>query len=152
MTGEEVIDMQIAFYKTEFERIALILPGRKDNLSNLTEEATRYAHYIDALEGVKFILSGAGTPKESMVDVINEEIRQEKIIATYDIDIKQMADVMAHGDTFLAEELRSEMYIAVLSSKINDKSLNLVGARKKAVEYLDKQLAKKDVMIHGKVS
>lgn len=38
------------------------------------------------------------------------------------------------------------------SPKFNDEVLNLVGARKKAVEYLDKQLAKKDVMIHGKVS
>jgi hypothetical protein len=51
----EIIDIQIAYYRSELERIVLMLQGRKDNISELTEEATRYAHYISALDGVKFL-------------------------------------------------------------------------------------------------
>jgi hypothetical protein len=62
MTAEEILEFQIEHYRKEFARMVSSLQGRKDNLSNFTEEATRYTHYIDALEGVKFILSGKGEP------------------------------------------------------------------------------------------
>jgi hypothetical protein len=150
MTKEEIIDMQIEFYRKEFERTILTLQGRKDNLSNLTEEATRYAHYIDALEGVKFIISGKGEPGTCVVDVIDEKVRQEKIIAVYDKDIKQMANTMSHGDTFLAEELRSEIYITILSDYKSDLLFEdkLIYAFAKAKEYL----SKKEGVKNGKIS
>jgi len=68
-TAEEIIEviaMQIEHYRKEFERAVSTLQGRKDNLSTLAEEATMYTHYVDALEGVKFILSGKGEPAKTI--------------------------------------------------------------------------------------
>jgi len=55
----------------------------------------------------------------------------------YDKEIQMMAKRLCNGDRFLAEELRSEMYIAILSLGVGqDKALCLHVARCKAIDYL----------------
>jgi len=57
----------------------------------------------------------------------------------YDKQIKEIAEKLAYGDSFLAEELRSEMDLSVLTSKLADRETVLSIARLKAVDYLDKK-------------
>ena len=55
----------------------------------------------------------------------------------YDKEIKPMAKWMCNGDIFLAEELRSEMHIAILNlEEGTDKALCLRVAKCRAIDYL----------------
>ncbi len=60
----------------------------------------------------------------------------------YNSKIKEIADKMSHGDTFLAEELRSEMFISLLTDKTEEEPTRLNNARQRAREYLSKTLRK----------
>lgn len=58
-------------------------------------------------------------------------------INNYDKEISKIAWKLCCGDPFLAEELRSEMYIAILSSKTNkNKAFHLKEAKCRAIDYL----------------
>jgi hypothetical protein len=57
-------------------------------------------------------------------------------LVSYDKDIKEIADKLAHGDSFLADELRAMMFISILTSKLRDKDTILSIARLRAVDYL----------------
>ena len=72
-------------------------------------------------------------PDKSSPEVIS-------VISVYDEDIRNIADELSHGDKFLAEELRSEMYIYILTALEASKSLNLANARQKAIDYLSRRL------------
>ena len=61
------------------------------------------------------------------------------VISEYDDDIRSIADELSNGDTFLSEELRSEMYIYILTTLEASKSLNLAEARQKAIDYLSRR-------------
>lgn len=55
----------------------------------------------------------------------------------YDKGIRTMARKLCNGNRFLAEELRSEMHIAILSMEPGrDKALYLYAARCRAIDYL----------------
>ena len=55
----------------------------------------------------------------------------------YDEDIRRIAKWLSNGDLFLAEELRSEMHIAVLGMEAGkDKSIYLRVAKFRAIDYL----------------
>ena len=60
-------------------------------------------------------------------------------MSEYDKQIKEIAEKLAYGDSFLAEELRPGMYLSVLTSKLADRETVLSIARLKAVDYLDKK-------------
>ena len=59
------------------------------------------------------------------------------LISSYEKDVTEIAKELARGDVFLAEELRSEMYIFLLTSKSDDKVINMDGAKKKATIYME---------------
>ena len=55
----------------------------------------------------------------------------------YDKEIKSMSRWLARGDRFLAEELRSEMHIAILNMEQDqDKAFCLRVAKCRAIDYL----------------
>ena len=72
------------------------------------------------------------------VNIQYPNITDEQILADYDNEIIPISQELACGDNYLAEELRSEMYMSILTSKSNDKVINLTVAKHKAIEYLDK--------------
>lgn len=58
-------------------------------------------------------------------------------IKEYEKDIRIIAHKLSKGNEFLAEDLRSEMYISILTSGAEkDKSLCLRKAKCKAIDYL----------------
>lgn len=58
-------------------------------------------------------------------------------ITEYDKDIRGIAYKLANGNEFLAEELRSEMYMVILTSGANkDRSKCLREAKCRAIDYL----------------
>ena len=58
-------------------------------------------------------------------------------IKDYEKEIKFIAYKLANGNKFLAEDLISEMYITILTSKANkNKSLCLREAKYRAIDYL----------------
>jgi hypothetical protein len=58
-------------------------------------------------------------------------------INEYDKVICKIANKLSYGDRFLAEELRSEMYITILSSKDNkSKAAYLREAKCRAIDYM----------------
>ena len=62
-------------------------------------------------------------------------------INEYDKDIRRIAWKLCGMDLFLAEELRSEMYISILSSKgIKSKAFYLKEAKCRAIDYLRSRL------------
>jgi hypothetical protein len=69
----------------------------------------------------------------------NPKIRAITIISSYDDDLRNIANELSHGDTFLSEELRSEMYIYILTTLETSKSINLENAKQKAIDYLSKR-------------
>jgi hypothetical protein len=74
------------------------------------------------------------------------------IISEYRQDINNIATSLANGDVFLYEELRSEMYIYVLGCAKGDKIINLMHARRKAVEYLSKKFSKENQCTEERMS
>ena len=58
-------------------------------------------------------------------------------ILDYDESIRRIACKLSHGDKFLAEELRSEMYITLLTSKDGkSKAGYLREAKCRAIDYM----------------
>jgi hypothetical protein len=60
-----------------------------------------------------------------------------ELIRNCDKEIAEFAKSLSHGDSFLAEELRSEMYIALLGMKGGATFQNINAAKAKAIQYLD---------------
>ena len=55
----------------------------------------------------------------------------------YDREVRIIAGKLSNGDSFLAEELRSEMYIAIMDMEVGrDKAFYLMMARYRAIDYL----------------
>jgi len=64
-----------------------------------------------------------------MINIIN--------VDDYDKEIRKIAQRLCNGDKILAEELRSEMYTAILTSEAGkSKALYLREARCRAIDYL----------------
>ena len=76
-------------------------------------------------------------------------------MSEYDDDILSIANELSNGDTFLSEELRSEMYVRLLRmienpivfSEDSDRHINLLVLKRRAVEYLAKKQGTPDVSI-----
>lgn len=62
-------------------------------------------------------------------------------VKDFDKDIQRIAWKLCRGDSFLAEELRSEMYVSILSSNgIKSKAFYLKEAKCRAIDYLRSRL------------
>lgn len=58
-------------------------------------------------------------------------------IEEYEKEVKIIANKLANGNEFLAEDLMSEMYLAILTSGVNkNKTLRLREAKYRAIDYL----------------
>ena len=70
-------------------------------------------------------------PKLSLITILNKQCVE------YDQDIQAIANWLANGDKFLAEELRNEMHIAILTlGEEKPKSVCIKTAKCKAIDYL----------------
>jgi len=82
-------------------------------------------------------------------------MKTDVIMSEYDDDILSIANELSNGDTFLSEELRSEMYVRLLRmienpivfSEDSDRHINLLVLKRRAVEYLAKKQGTPDVSI-----
>ena len=64
-------------------------------------------------------------------------IKLNQYSVEYDQDIRKIANWLANGDKFLAEELRSEMHIAILTLDAEkSKAVCIRTAKCKAIDYL----------------
>jgi len=62
-------------------------------------------------------------------------------VIEYDESIRKIANKLSHGDKFLAEELRSEMYITLLTAKDGkNKAAYLREAKCRAIDYMRSKL------------
>ena len=76
-------------------------------------------------------MDNAGVCKSSFINKVIKEYSE------YDREIQIIARKLSNGDSFLAEELRSEMYIAIMDMEMgHDKAFYLVMARYRAIDYL----------------
>lgn len=73
-------------------------------------------------------------PRERDLLLVNNIIKDS---IEYDRGIQAIAKKLSNGDLFLAEELRSEMHIAILNMETGrDKGYYFRAAKNKAIDYL----------------